>query len=334
IVVTGGCGFVGAHQVVAFLGAGHRVCIVDDLSNSSIDVIDNIREISGDDCRFEEFNVLDTARLEQTMIEFEAEAVIHLAGLKHVWESTKRPVEYFHTNLGGIGSVLAACKASGVRKLIFSSSGSIYGSTDQLPIVESQRPAPTNPYSVSKSMCETMLEDVCRYESDWSITALRYFNPAGAHPSGLIGENPIGQPSNLLPALVRSATTANPVAVVHGDDFDTVDGSGVRDYVHVMDVAESHIRALEAMQRGSSDVALNIGRGEGVSVYQMIEAVERAAQREFEIVVGPPRPGDVAALYGDTTKSTSVLGPIDYRSLEEICDDAWRWQSKHEAARS
>lgn len=348
-LVTGGCGFIGSHQVVALLDAGHQVCVVDDLSNSSADVLDSIASLSGFDplrtenlsaeklrsekirsenLSFEEFTVLDTDRLERAMAEFRPDAVIHLAGRKHVWESTQRPIDYFQTNLGGMVSVLAACRATGVRKLIFSSSGSIYGNAEQLPIPETERHDPTNPYSVTKSMCESLLEDVCRYEDGWSITSLRYFNPAGAHPSGLIGENPIGRPSNLLPALVRSATSAKPVAVIHGDRFETADGTGVRDYVHVMDVAEAHLRALQAMDENQGFLALNIGRGEGVSVYEMIAAVERAAQTEFEVIVGPPRPGDVAALYGDTTKSSDVLGPMAYRSLEEICDDSWRWESK------
>ncbi len=337
-LVTGGCGFIGSHQVVALIDAGHQVCIVDDLSNSSVDVLDNIARLTGtgrsdgsrEPARFERYSVLDTERLTRTMAEFAPDAVIHLAGRKHVWESTRRPVDYFHTNLGGMVSVLAACKTTGVRKLIFSSSGSIYGNTDTLPIPETQRHDPTNPYSMSKSMCEAMLADVCRHDDGWSITALRYFNPAGAHPSGLIGENPLGRPSNLVPALVRAAASAKPVAVIHGDQFATADGTGVRDYVHVMDVAEAHLRALEAMGHAQGFQALNIGRGQGVSVYEMIAAVERAAQTEFEVVVGPPRPGDVAALYGDTTTSTSVLGSLEYRSLEEICDDAWRWESKQQ----
>lgn len=332
VLVTGGAGFVGSHQAVALLSAGHDVCIVDDLSNADRSVIGRIgKAAKTDPPTFVNASVLETSVVSDTLTDFAADAVIHFAAFKHVWESTERPVAYFHNNLAGLTSVLSACDAANVRKLVFSSSGSVYGETTRLPIIEDEPHRPTNPYSTTKSIGERILHDVCEHDDRWSVTALRYFNPAGAHPSGLLGESPTAPPTNLLPALLRSATRPEPVAQVHGSDYATADGSGVRDYVHVMDVAEQHVRALDIMESSAGFSALNIGRGVGVSVFEMITAVEAASRCQFDIQVGPRRAGDVSALYADTESARRTLGDFDYQNLDKICEDGWRWESQHPA---
>ncbi len=328
VLVTGGCGYIGSHQVLALLEAGHDVCVVDDLSTSAPGSLDRVAEITRQRAEFHCFDVAETARLVAVLRQFEADAIIHFASFKHVSESTQRGFDYHLNNVGGLLSVVRAASEAQVHRIIFSSSASVYGETDELPITEDHPHNPTNPYSATKSIGERILSDLCASDDAWSISALRYFNPAGAHPSGLIGENPVGPATNLLPALMRAALNDEPEIEIFGTDFDTPDGSGIRDYVHVMDVADCHLRALERMEGGQGFTALNIGRGFGISVYEMIDAVERASHRKFTIHRRPRRPGDVSALYGDTTAAQAIFGPLEYRSLTEICEDAWRWQSK------
>lgn len=329
VLVTGGCGFIGSHQSVTLLESGHEVTIVDDLSNSSRAVLDRIEQITARAPSFSEMDVRDTTSLTELMNRQGIDSVIHFAAMKHVRESMQRPLDYFANNILGLTSVLEATVANEIKHFVFSSSGSIYGDAQKLPIPESAEPRPTNPYSRSKAMGERICADLCATQGDLSITALRYFNPAGAHPSGLIGEDPAGLLSNLLPILMHAAVGNLEEVSIFGDDFDTSDGTGVRDYVHVMDVAESHLTALEQMAEGAGFKAYNIGRGEGVSVLQLIAAVEEATGVEIKRVRKPRAAGDVAALYGDTELATKELGFSNYRSLNEICRDAWRWQSKN-----
>ncbi len=326
VLVTGGCGFIGSHQVAHLLETGHDVYVVDNLSNSSVEVLDRIERIAGRRPNFYQLNVLDTAQLSTVIADVAPEATIHLAGFKHVSESTERVVDYYENNIGGLLSLLRACESTPMRRLVFSSSGSVYGETDRLPIAEDHPHNPTNPYSSSKSMCERILRDLCTGDPSWSAIALRYFNPAGAHPTGLLGDDPVGPPENLVPALTRAAATPAPIAKVYGDDYNTEDGSGVRDYVHVLDVVETHSRALDEMKSRTGFRALNVGRGLGSSVFDVIAAVERAAQTSLTVSVEPRRPGDVSALYGDNRASHQFFGCIEYRSLDRICRDAWRWQ--------
>lgn len=333
VLVTGGCGYIGSHQTVNLLEAGHDVTVVDDLSTSSHSVLDNVERVAGLRPRFVELNILDTGPLTETIVQYEPEAIIHFAGFKHVPESTERVLDYYENNVAGLLSLLRACQPTEMRRMVFSSSGSVYGETDRLPIVEDHPLRPTNPYSSSKAICERLLADLCDGDPSWSVAALRYFNPAGAHPSGLLGEDPLGPASNLLPALTRSALTETPQANIYGTDFATPDGSGVRDYIHVMDVALTHAKALRLIAGASGFTALNVGRGVGLSVSEVVEAVERASGREFDVQTHPRRPGDVSALYGDTTRAQMVLGPIDYRGLDEICEDAWRWEFKNDQER-
>jgi UDP-glucose 4-epimerase len=333
VLVTGGCGYIGSHQVVALIDAGHSVVVLDDLSRSSADVISRIESVTGLAPPLVDADVRHTAAVTDTLKRFGIDAIIHFAGFKSVPESTKIPIDYYDNNVGGLLSLLRAAAANDVHDIVFSSSASVYGETDQLPIVEDHPHHPSNPYSVTKSVCERILSDLCHSDDRWAVAALRYFNPAGAHPSGLLGEDPVGPASNLVPALTRAALKATPVATVTGTDFDTPDGTGVRDYVHVMDVAATHLRALEVLSEHRGFLALNIGRGAGVSVLDMVAAIERASGREFTVDALPRRPGDVSALYGDTSKSKQLLGPIEYRNLAEICEDAWRWESKHAEGR-
>ncbi len=331
--MTGGLGFIGTHQVSLLLERGHQVSVVDDLSNCHRSVADRFGEITG---HSPELNVLDvrhTEQLHQVVTDFEPNAVIHFAGRKHVAESTDLPLEYYDSNVGGLLSVIQAARRTPLRHLVFSSSGSVYGETQLLPITEDHPHAPTNPYSTTKSMCERILADLVQADPSWSVIALRYFNPAGAHPSGLLGEWCLGPPSNLLPRLIEAANADRLEVEVHGDDFDTPDGTGVRDYVHVMDVAEAHLRALELMEQSPAAgfQAINIGRGEGISVKQLITAVAAASNKNLQPLIGPRRSGDVSALYGDTTLAAKTLGMTTYRSLQEICDDAWRFRLQNPA---
>ncbi len=332
VLVTGGCGFIGSHQTVALLAAGHHVTIVDNLSNASVRVLDAIEQITGQRPDFHKINVADTAALYEIMRQSSTEAVIHFAASKHVPESFSRCLDYYENNVGGLLSLLRACEHASVYKIVFSSSGSVYGETETLPIKESHRHAPSNPYSSSKSMAEKILSDLCDNDQRWSVAALRYFNPAGAHHSGLIGEDPTGLLSNLLPVLMHVAVGNKESVSIFGEDFNTPDGSGVRDYVHVEDVAEAHLRALKLLDspahKKKGFVAMNIGRGEGVSVKEMIAAVEHATGAPIKTEVKPRREGDVSALYADCSLATGLLGEMDYKSLDQICVDAWRWQ-KH-----
>ena len=329
VLVTGGTGFVGSATVVALIEAGHRVHVVDDLSNSSDAVLDRIEQVTGTRPGFTMLDVRDRAGLRAVMVEQDISSIIHFAAFKHVGESVQRPFEYYDNNLGGLTAVVDVARATGVRTLVFSSSGSVYGDADRLPIPESAPHRPTNPYSTTKSVSEQILRELCHVDPGWAVMALRYFNPAGAHPSGLIGEDPTGLLSNLLPVCLHVAVGNLPELTILGDDFDTVDGTGVRDYVHVSDVARAHVVALERLRGGGGFSAYNIGRGEGVSVLEVVAAVERASGRRVPVVRGRRRPGDVAALYADTARAAVDLGLTRYQDLDAICADAWRWQSLH-----
>lgn len=326
VLLTGGCGFIGSHQAVALLQAGHEVVIVDDLSNSRVEVIDRIAEVAGSLPSFVELDVRDVDAVTQVLGDHSCQSIVHFAALKHVAESMDRPIDYFHVNVGGMASLLQAAERTGVRRMIFSSSGSIYGNAQQVPIPETATPQPTNPYSRSKWICEQMLSQLCAADPTWSVIALRYFNPAGAHPSGLIGEDPTHLVTNLLPVLMEVALGRRESITIHGTDFATPDGTAVRDYVHVMDVALAHALALDLLDRSHGFEALNVGRGEGVSVRQLVTVVEVVTGRSLPVVEGPRRPGDVAALAADTVRSCNRLGPIDYRGLSEIVADAWRFR--------
>ena len=327
-LVTGGTGFIGSHQVVSLLEAGFEVAVVDDLSNSWPQTLDRIQTITGKTPWFHQLDIRDTENLRTVIHEFQPDSVVHMAGRKHVGESTQIPQDYYDSNVGGLLSLLAALRPLSVRKLVFSSSGSVYGPADRLPIPESHPHRPTNPYSATKSMCERVLSDLCAADPSWSVVALRYFNPTGAHSSGLLGEFCIGRPSNLMPALIEAGLLGRPI-LVHGDDYNTADGTGVRDYVHVEDVAEAHLRALNLMEDGQFGGfnPINVGRGIGLSVLELVEAMENTIGRTLPVRIDNRRPGDVATLYGDTRLATELLGMDTYRSVAQMCDDAWRFRT-------
>ncbi len=327
---------MGSHTVALLLDKGFDVTVVDNYSNSLVEAEGAIERVASARPEFCRLDIRETDELQRIMARVEPEVIIHFAGMKHVGESTQLPQEYYDCNVGGMLSLLTAARETDTRKIVFSSSGSVYGETNQLPIPEKRPHAPTNPYSTTKSVCERILSDLCTADESWSAVALRYFNPAGAHPSGLLGEWCVGPPSNLLPRVIEAAACEDPEdrkMVIHGDDFDTPDGTGVRDYVHVQDVADAHVRAIEVLNQpglpSGGFEALNIGRGQGVSVRELIVAVEQASGRELSIEVGPRRPGDVSALYGDTSLARDRLGLVDYRGLDQICQDAWRFKSMH-----
>lgn len=325
VMLTGGCGYIGSHQAVALVEAGHDVVIVDDLTNSSVEVLDRIEQLAGRRPAFHHFDVRDTGKLTSVLNEGSIEAIIHCAGLKHVAESGERPLDYHDVNVGGLLSLLTAANTAGVFRVVFSSSASVYGHVDTLPIIEAEPVKPTNPYSASKAMCERILSDVCEADERWSVMVLRYFNPAGAHGSGLIGEAPTHLLSNLVPVIMNRAIRGQPITI-YGGDYDTGDGTAVRDYVHVADVVTAHLRALELLSTSHGFEALNIGRGIGVSVADMVEAACRVTGLDLRRNFGPRRTGDVAALVADTSLAAERLGMVRYRSLDQIFQDAWRWQ--------
>lgn len=327
VLVTGGTGFIGSHQVAALAEAGESFVIVDDGSNSDHShVLDHLTELTGHRPVSHRFNIRDTARLAAVIRRHSVDEVIHFAAMKDLRESVARPTAYYQNNLEGLTSVIEASDTAGVRKLVFSSSGSVYGDADQLPILEDAPHRPTNPYSMTKSIGERMLSDLCESDPSWSILALRYFNPAGAHPSTLIGESPTRRRTNLLPMLLDVAAGHQPSVDVFGDDFDTPDGTGVRDYVHVTDVAEAHVAGLRATRASSGFQALNIGRGEGVSVRQLVSAVETVTGRSVPMRMRERRPGDVAALVGSTDRANRCLRLKPPKDLLTIAADAWRWR--------
>lgn len=327
VLLTGGCGYIGSHQAVALLEGGHEVVLVDDLSNSDASTVKAIGAITGREPPLHVLDVRDTPALRGLMSAIRPDAVIHFAGLKHIAESHDRPHDYYDVNVGGLLSLLSAGSSTQVTRLIFSSSGSVYGEVGRLPISEDTPTAPSNPYSASKAICEQILEDVCAGDERWSVAALRYFNPAGAHESALIGEAPTHLISNLVPVLMDAAWREAEVRV-NGDDYDTVDGTAVRDYIHVCDVVEAHRRALDLVTGEPGFRALNIGRGVGASILDLIGAARAATGAALPVTVGPRRPGDVSALVADTSRARELLGEWPHRTVEDIIEDAWRWQQR------
>jgi UDP-glucose 4-epimerase len=324
ILVTGGAGYIGSHTCVALIEAGHEVVVLDSLANSHPEALARVGRITGTRPRLEIGDIRDRALVERLLGDG-CEAVIHFAGLKAVGESVADPVGYYDVNVAGTCVLLGAMRAAGVRRLIFSSSATVYGDPETLPMPEGHRLAPVTPYGRSKRMVEEILVDLAASDPDWRIAALRYFNPVGAHPSGLIGEAPNGPPNNLLPFVAQTAVGLHDHVRVWGRDYPTPDGTGVRDYIHVVDLAEGHVRALGHLPAGF--VALNLGRGRGASVLEVIDAFGRACGRAVPHRFHPRRPGDVAESVADPAEAERRLGWRAERDLATICADAWRWQS-------
>jgi len=328
ILLTGGTGYIGSHTAVVLTEAGHEVILYDNLSNSSPDVIQRLKEITGKHPSFVQGDVRDTELLGQTLRTNRIEAVIHFAGLKAVGESTVKPIEYFENNVEGTISLLRGMQANGVKRLVFSSSATVYGNPKYLPIDEEHPTDATNPYGRTKLHIEEMLCDLADSEASWRITSLRYFNPVGAHESGLIGESPNGIPNNLMPYVAQVATGRLPHLKIFGNDYSTPDGTGVRDYIHVMDLAEGHLASLKYLGKQSSAFScFNLGTSKGFSVLEVVEAFEAASGKSIPYQIAPRRSGDVAACYAKVDKARSVLSWQATRSLEEMCSSMWRWQT-------
>ena len=329
VLVTGGAGFIGSHTVVELLGAGYDVVILDNFSNSKPAVLERLKKITGRDFAFYQVDLLDRDGVDRVFAENKIDAVIHFAGLKAVGESVAQPLRYYSHNLDVTFNLIAAMKKYGVGTFVFSSSATVYGVPETVPIKENFPLSTTNPYGETKLMLERVLADVCRAGDLRSVSILRYFNPIGAHESGLIGEDPKGIPNNLLPYVSQVSVGKLDHLNIFGDDYDTHDGTGVRDYIHVVDLARAHIAALKRAAGVTGVEYYNIGTGHGYSVLDIVHAYEQASGRRVPYVIGPRRPGDVAACYADPTRAHEVLGWDAEYDILRMCTDADRWQTNN-----
>lgn len=325
ILVTGGAGYIGSHTCVELLNENEEVIIVDNFLNSKPEALNRIKKITGKEFKFYEFDLLDKENINKIFNENKIESVIHFAGLKAVGESVKKPLWYYHNNLTGTFNLLEVMKEHNVKKFVFSSSATVYGMAE-VPIKEDSPLSTTNPYGSTKLMIEQILRDVFVADNSWSIALLRYFNPIGAHESGLIGEDPNGIPNNLMPYISQVAASKLKCLNVFGNDYPTPDGTGVRDYIHVVDLALGHLKALEKINKGTGIDAYNLGTGIGYSVLDVVKAFEKASGVKVEYKVVPRRAGDIAECYADATKAYNILGWKAKRTIEEMCIDAWKWQ--------
>lgn len=329
-LVTGGAGYIGSHTVLELLNQGDDVIVVDNLSNSSSESLKRVTEITGKEVIFYQGDILDKVFLGSVFSKHSVKQVIHFAGLKAVGESVQKPIEYYQNNVQGTLSLLDAMRDAGVFKLVFSSSATVYGDPASLPIREDfPVGGTTNPYGTSKLMVEMVLQDVAKSDPRWAFAILRYFNPVGAHKSGRIGEDPNGIPNNLLPYISQVAVGKLAQLGVFGDDYDTKDGTGVRDYIHVVDLAIGHLKALNKINAEAGAHIYNLGTGNGYSVFEMVTAFEKAANKPVPYEVKPRRAGDIAACYAEPEKALSELGWKAERGIDEMMEDTWRWQSNN-----
>ena len=326
ILLTGGAGYIGSHTWLAVLEAGYRPVILDDFSTSQTGVLQRLQQLAGVAPECVRGSVHDTSLVDALLRQHRIAAVVHFAGFKAVGESVAQPLKYYANNVSGTVSLLQAMAAAGCRTLVFSSSATVYGDPATVPIREDSPRSHTNPYGHSKLICEDMLTALHKADPAWRIGVLRYFNPVGAHPSGLIGEAPAGTPNNLMPLLAQVAAGVRPILNVYGSDFSTPDGTGVRDYIHVQDLALGHVAALRALLRAEGGFTVNLGTGRGHSVLEVLRAFEQASGRSVPWQVVARRPGDVATCYADPTLAERLLGWRATRSLANMCADAWRWQ--------
>ena len=328
ILVTGGAGYIGSHTCVVLLQAGHDVTVIDNLCNSSAIALERVQELAGRPLRFVHGDIRSRTDLDKAF-EGGIDAVIHFAALKAVGESCEQPLAYFDNNIGGTITLMQAMEAHGVERLVFSSSATVYGEPDSVPVREDAPLRVTNPYGRTKLVMEQLIGDWCAARPDASAVLLRYFNPVGAHPSGRIGEDPRGVPNNLMPYIAQVAVGRRERLQVFGNDYPTPDGTGVRDYIHVVDLAEAHARALECAATRRGTLALNVGTGNGYSVLELIAAFERVSGKPVPFDIAPRRPGDVAALWADPTHAMELLGWTADRGVAAMCEDTWRWQMRN-----
>ncbi|EPF2929097.1 UDP-glucose 4-epimerase GalE [Vibrio navarrensis] len=327
VLVTGGSGYIGSHTCVQMIEAGMKPIIIDNLCNANVAVLERIETLSGEPVTFYQGDIRDEAFLDSLFRQHDVQAVIHFAGLKAVGESVSKPLDYYDNNVNGSLVLVRCMRKAGVKRLIFSSSATVYGDPAQVPITESSPTgATTNPYGRSKHMVEQCLSDLYYAEKDWSITLLRYFNPVGAHPSGLMGEDPQGTPNNLMPFIAQVAVGRHEKLLVFGNDYPTVDGTGVRDYIHLMDVADGHIAALQKVGEKAGLHIYNLGTGQGSSVLEMVDAFSKASGKAVPYELCPRRPGDIAQCWASTEKAERELGWKATRTVAEMAADTWKWQ--------
>lgn len=329
ILVTGGAGYIGSHTVIELLNAGHEVVIVDDYSNSKAEVLNRIKEITGKSFKFYEVNILDKEALEPVFKENDLEAVIHFAGYKAVGESVAKPLKYYHNNLTGTIVLCELMAQYNVKKIVFSSSATVYGENNPAPYTEDMPLSATNPYGTTKLMIEQILQDIYVSDNSWSIALLRYFNPIGAHESGRIGEDPNGIPNNLMPYITQVAVGKREHLSVFGDDYDTPDGTGVRDYIHVVDLAKGHLKAVNKVLETERIEAYNLGTGVGYSVLDVVNNFEKATGQKVPYEIVDRRPGDIASFFADASKAAKELDWKAEFTLEEMCRDSWKWQENN-----
>ena len=331
ILLTGGTGYIGSHAAVVLVDAGHQVVLLDNLSNSQVAVLDRLERILAHRVPFVEADIRDTDTMIRTMRDHGIDAVMHFAGLKAVGESVKDPINYYANNVQGTISLLQAMDACNVRTMVFSSSATVYGDPQYLPLDEHHPTSATNPYGRSKLHIEEILSDVAQSNDKWNFVCLRYFNPVGAHASGLIGERPNGIPNNLMPYIAQVAHGERPFLSVFGDDYNTPDGTGVRVYIHVVDLVDGHLAALEFAQNHSGWHAINLGTGKGSSVLEMVQAFAQASGKDVPYQIMPRRSGDVASCYAKPDKAAEVLGWTAKKSIDDMCRSTWRWQESEQS---
>ena len=330
ILVTGGAGYIGSHTVVELQNSGYDVVVLDNLSNSSEKALDRVSKITGKPVKFYKADILDRDALNEIFDKEDIDSCIHFAGLKAVGESVAKPWEYYENNIAGTLTLVDVMRKHNVKNIIFSSSATVYGDPAIIPITEEcPKGQCTNPYGQTKSMLEQILTDMQKADPEWNVILLRYFNPVGAHESGLIGEDPEGIPNNLTPYITQVAIGKLKEVGVFGNDYDTPDGTGVRDYIHVMDLAEGHVKALKKFDDKPAVYIYNLGTGHGYSVLDVIHAFSKAVGKEIPYVIKPRRAGDIATCYSDATKAKVELGWEAKRNLDDMCRDAWNWQSKN-----
>ena len=328
ILVTGGAGYIGSHTCIELLNAGYEVVVLDNLYNSSEKALERVKQITGKDLTFYEADILDKEALEKIFDKEQIDGVIHFAGLKAVGESVAKPLEYYHNNMTGTFNLCDVMRKHGCKNIIFSSSATVYGDPAFIPITEEcPKGKITNPYGQTKGMLEQVLTDLWVADHEWNVVLLRYFNPIGAHESGLIGEDPKGIPNNLVPYIAQVAVGKLECLGVFGNDYDTPDGTGVRDYIHVVDLAKGHVKAMKKLEPGSGVSIYNLGTGNGYSVLQVVKAFEKACGKEIKYAIKPRRAGDIATCYCDASKAKRELGWEAEKGIEEMCADSWRWQS-------
>ena len=327
VFITGGAGYIGSHTCVELIQAGHQVSVFDNFCNSQPEALARVERITGQCPKLYQGDIRDADALTQALRDSQATSVIHFAGLKAVGESVQNPLAYYDNNVVGTLRLMQAMRACEVKALVFSSSATVYGDPQQLPIPESHPLSTTNPYGQTKLVIEEMLRDLYRSDTSWRFALLRYFNPVGAHDSGLIGEDPQGTPNNLMPFVAQVAVGRREFLNVWGDDYATADGTGVRDYIHVVDLALGHLKALERLENHAECEAINLGTGVGYSVLDMVKAFEQACGKTLPYQVAPRRTGDIAACYANADKAQRLLGWKAERDLKAMCEDGWRWQS-------